>query len=688
MGAKVVSAGSARFRLTRIVLAVGVAAALASGAGSLPARATGTATVSAAGSDQPAAWAQTASYPVLGSFALAVDPTTHTVYFAGTATGLSALNELTGKMTGNIDPGDDEIAAAAVNPGTGTLYISTGQSVKAVNLSSGKVTATIPDGQSPRAIVVNPDTDTIYVANTSTITVIDGSTNTVTTTIDLAQGMSGMAVDPVTNTLYVSNFRTGTVSVIDGATNDVTTTVAGLDPDPGQIAVNTATGKIYVADDGSIAVVSAKTNSLVTTIDADVSQLAVDQETNTIYTLDEGSELGAINGATNEFELNFIPPGDSGNTIGGGLAVDPTAGTVYVITIFSNPGDPDSFAMEAIASCGSHIIAPAGSSCAKVAADFLPQSATFSSPSQGVVLGSSCCGQVAMMATADGGKQWSFIGPPPGLDLESFQPPAGNALFTSAGSGWVYGGWHTANGGASWQRAVPGAIELVLAMAASKTTVYEAAQPDQGRGELFAAPVGGTGWTRVPGITGDATGLATSGRSVWVTSSTRFWASADGRVWHSYPARCPGTGYQLAGVTATSPSDVALLCERPAGSGSARRKELLISTDGGRTVHLVGPAPSRGVAQAFASPPGDPSVITLAAGGTAKNSSYRIYRSADGGKTWTTRVIKGIAGESFRSLSYQNRTAGWVVLASSRPGTSNVLLHTADGGRTWSKVTP
>ena len=443
MGTNVVgaAAGSARYRLTRIVLAVGIAAALtaalAAGAGSLPARATGTASLPAAGSDQPVAWAQTASYPVLGGFALAVDPATHTVYFAGASSGLSALNELTGKMTGNIDVGDDEIAAAAVNQGTGTLYISTEQAVKVVDLSTGKVTTTIPDGQSPRTVVVNPDTDTIYVANTSTITVIDGSTNTVTTTIDLAQGMSGMAVDPVTNTLYVSNFRTGTVSAIDGATNDVTTTITGLGPDPGQIAVNPATGRIYIADDGSIAVVSAKTNSLVTTIDADVSELAVDQESNTIYTLDADSELGALNGGTNEFELDFIPPGDPGNTTGDGLAVDPTAGTVYVITIFSNPGDPDSFAMEAIASCGSHVIAPAGSNCAKVAADFMPESATFSSPSQGVVLGSSCCDQVAMMATADGGKQWSFIGPPPDLGIESFQPPGGNSLFTSAGSGWV-----------------------------------------------------------------------------------------------------------------------------------------------------------------------------------------------------------------------------------------------------------
>jgi len=438
-------------------------------------------------------------------------------------------------------------------------------------------------------------------------------------------------------------------------------------------------------------VIDGKTNTVETTIDASASSgIAVDEETNTIYAL-SSSELEAINATTGQFEADFNLADDP-NSFGGGLAVDPAAGTIYVITNFDDPGDPQFTAMEAVASCRSHVSAPAGSICAQMAAAFEPAAASFSSAADGVVLGTTSCLQVcfqaAMMATADGGKHWTFLSSPPNIGIELFQPPSGSLLFTSADSGWLFGSWHTANSGGSWQRAVPGAIDSVLAAAASKTTVYEAVQPDLGRGELVATPIGGTRWTRVPGISGNATGLATSGNSVFVTSATRLWASADGRVWHSYPARCPGTGYQLAGVTAASPSDVSLLCARPSGSGQARRKEILVSTDGGRTVRLVGPAPSLGVAQGFASPPGDPAVITIAAGGTAKNNrNYWIYRSSNGGKTWTTQTIDSAPGASFASLSFTNRTSGWLVLASRRPEQENILLHTTDGGRTWHQAT-
>jgi photosystem II stability/assembly factor-like uncharacterized protein len=182
------------------------------------------------------------------------------------------------------------------------------------------------------------------------------------------------------------------------------------------------------------------------------------------------------------------------------------------------------------------------------------------------------------MATTDGGKHWSFLSPPPGLQIEPSQPPRGALLFTSPDNGWLDGAWHTGNGGATWQREVPGVTQSILAMAASTTTVYVAIQPPNGPGQLLATPVGAARWSRVPAVRGDATGLAASGRSVWMTSSTHLFATSDDRHWHSYPARCPGTGYRLAGADQQGQGDLVFRqrrADRPFGrtrSGHGRSR--------------------------------------------------------------------------------------------------------------------
>lgn len=228
-------------------------------------------------------------------------------------------------------------------------------------------------------------------------------------------------------------------------------------------------------------------------------------------------------------------------------------------------------------------------------------------------------------------------------------------------------------------------------MAASTTAVYAAVKPDSGHGQLFTTAIGAVKWSQVPAINEDATGLAVSGRSVWVTGSTHLWASADGRHWARYPSRCPGPRYRLAGLTATSASDLALLCAHPVVTGPDGprhvRKEVLVSTNGGRTVHLIGAAPGVGIPQGFASPPGDPAAMTIAAGSTDSSGLFWIYHSHNGGSSWATEVIRGVPGDSFRSLTFTSRTTGWMVLASRGPNVHNMLLQTTDGGTTWHQAT-
>lgn len=689
-------------RLLKVVLAaVMVAGPLALGAG-VPA----TAAPSAAASPRLAAWAVTADFPVDDSLVLAVNPQSHTVYAGGQDENeFSVINGVTGKLTGTI-PAPAGANQGAVNPATNTLYVSTAQSIVAINAQTGQVIMTIPDSHDPGLPVVDEATNTIYVANASGIWVIDGSTNTVTGTIDLSSRVGGMALDQLTGTLYVADLDSSDVSVINTSTNSVTTTV-DVGQFPRFVTVDPVTDKVYVDNQGdhSVSVIDGATNTVTATVDLEAEGgLVADPQTDTIYAADFAGEVRAIDGRTNDIVISLAPGQDfesSDGSLSHGLAIDPAAGILYSIDVFLSSDNPDTTVLSVITSCRGHIALAPGGGCAGVAADFEPAAVSFASPEVGVAVGTvacqgTVCDQATMMETTDGGKSWVFLNTPPDISIESFEPAGDGLLFTSADNGWLFGAWHTRNGGATWQQAAPGDTFFgggeALAMAASNTSVYEAVRPEAGHGQLFAAPVGAVKWTQVPAVNEDATGLAVSGRSAWVTGPSHLWESADGRKWVRYPSRCPGPRYRLAGVTATSRSDLALLCAHPVVTGPDGprhvRKEVLVSANGGRTVRLIGAAVGEGVPQGFASPPGDPAFMTIvAAGSTGASTTFFNYHSDNGGKSWATEVINGVSGGSFRSLTYTSRTTGWVVLASPGPNVHNVLLQTTDGGTTWHQVT-
>jgi YVTN family beta-propeller protein len=84
------------------------------------------------------------------------------------------------------------------------------------------------------------------------VSVIDAATSTVTATIAVGNGPGAVAVDPATGTVYVTNSNDDTVSVIDAATSTVTATVplpTGSYPEG--VAVDPATHTAYVANDGN-----------------------------------------------------------------------------------------------------------------------------------------------------------------------------------------------------------------------------------------------------------------------------------------------------------------------------------------------------------------------------------------------------------------------------------------------------
>src|SRR5689334_11253548 len=76
----------------------------------------------------------------------------------------------------------------------------------------------------------------------------DVNAESVVTAIRVGNGPGGIAINPATGKLYVANSQDNTVSVIDSSTNQVVGKPIPVGDNPVGIAFNPATGKLYVSN--------------------------------------------------------------------------------------------------------------------------------------------------------------------------------------------------------------------------------------------------------------------------------------------------------------------------------------------------------------------------------------------------------------------------------------------------------
>jgi YVTN family beta-propeller protein len=78
-----------------------------------------------------------------------------------------------------------------------------------------------------------------------------------TAIIPVGSKSDAVAVSPLTGDVYVTNINDGTVSVISGRTNTVIATIP-VDTSPDVVAVSPLTGAVYAANvgDGTVSVIS------------------------------------------------------------------------------------------------------------------------------------------------------------------------------------------------------------------------------------------------------------------------------------------------------------------------------------------------------------------------------------------------------------------------------------------------
>jgi hypothetical protein len=249
---------------------------------------------------------------------------------AATSYGVVAtipLGECSSPSGVSVDPATDAIYVASLCITTG---ISTGGEVTQVNGATNQVTGNLPLGEGrnsqgtlPRVsdVAVDPATNTIFEAVSNGVpqlTVVNGATDAVTATIPTNVGH--LAVDSATGTVFVT---TGSaVSVISEASDQVTATIPLSSA--GAVAVDSATGTVFVTTGSAVSVISEASHQVTATIPlSSAGAVAVDSATGTVF-VTTGSAVSVISEASDQVTAT-IPLSSAG-----AVAVDPSAGVVYV----------------------------------------------------------------------------------------------------------------------------------------------------------------------------------------------------------------------------------------------------------------------------------------------------------------------------------------------------------------------
>jgi YVTN family beta-propeller protein len=316
--------------------------------------------------------------------AVAVNRVTNQVYVANSFTDNvtiidGATNSMTDVATAGRFPYDID-----VNPVTNKIYVTsfyataagTTNTITVIDGATASAVAVMdPNAVDPLAVAVNPVTNKIYVANfgnggltpSGSVTVIDGATNSATNIPNPnTSNEHALAINQASDKIYVSNLTTsgrGSVTVIDGRRSSVLTVT---DPNAGSldcggtlfrtgnVAVDAATGKVYVANacSNNVTVIDSTTNSTATIADPNAvnpTAVAVNPATDKIYVANSSGNVTVIDGGAGptSFSLTVALAGNgkadvmsnpAGILCGTLCSASFAAGTTIVLTASSASG--------------------------------------------------------------------------------------------------------------------------------------------------------------------------------------------------------------------------------------------------------------------------------------------------------------------------------------------------------------
>ena len=363
-------------------------------------------------------------------------------------------------------------------------------------------------------------------------------------------------------------------------------------------------------------------------------------------------------------------------------------------------GGTASHAPKTSASPGGHgpALSTAGGTGPTPAAGFRPTSVTFVGNGPGAVLGAALglagsCGTrpcTVMAGTRNYGGTWTEVGAP------QAGPPDGSSgvsqvRFLDPANGWAYGPelYATHDGGVAWHRIapLPGRVVDLAAVGGRAFAVIGTGCSGTGSRyttgcsgfDLYSAAARGDQWRAVSGgagaVAAESGGLQLTRDHGYLVTSGRLYAGpVSGGAWHRVPVasaagpRCL-TGHSGRGPWLLAPTarTLYLVCSSSPPAPS-QRLALYVSRDDGRNWQVSGTAPAE--ATSLAVSPGGPLVLATKTG---------IYLSGDA-RTWQLATLTGPAPAG---------GFGFVGMTTSRNGVAmpanpeREIFVTSDGGKTW-----
>jgi hypothetical protein len=354
---------------------------------------------------------------------------------------------------------------------------------------------------------------------------------------------------------------------------------------------------------------------------------------------------------------------------------------------------------------GSHSSAPAAggklsilNSSAAPAAGFEPTSITFVSSSVGAVLGQTTAGCQAVLCTtvagtSDYGRTWTKVDAPPAV------PPSGRigvsqVRFLDGNNGWAYGPelYATHNGGATWTK-IPGLNGRVTDLATVGDRAYAVVARCSGSGSDFAAECGrfalystlynDDDWQPVAGASGRLPvrpgGLQLTGQYGYLLAgSTLFVGSPSGGAWQKVtPASglvpaCLRGGSGPSGLLAPGANSDLYLL-CPSASGA--RGVLYTSIDAGQTWLKSGPFTGPGPVTSLAVAPTSGTLVAA----TGKGIFYSDESA--GQRSWHQAGSSGSAPAG--GFSFVGMTTTMLGVAVPANASVREIFITRDGGLNW-----